>query len=189
MGDASAARPSRSGAGRSGSREPDEPSTLPKRTATKRVETSSRCPNASTIHSHSAFDSPITVVGLTALSVEMRTKRSAPNSTAISATVRVREHVVAHRLDGIRLHQRHVLVGRGVEDDGGTVAPRRPGASWLGSSRPRAPAARPGSLARPRAPARSRTAPARSDRRARGAPGRRARSGGTARPRSSRRRR
>ena len=77
-------------------------------------------PNASTIHSHSAFDCPITVFGLTALSVEMRTKRSAPNSTAISATVRVAERVVAHRLDGVRLDQRHVLVGRGVEDDGGT---------------------------------------------------------------------
>ena len=38
--------------------QPEEPSTLPKRTATKRVETSSRCPNASTIHSQSAFDCP-----------------------------------------------------------------------------------------------------------------------------------
>ena len=32
-----------------------------------------------------------------------------------------RERVVAHRLDGVRLDQRHVLVRRGVEDDGGTV--------------------------------------------------------------------
>ena len=36
--------------------EPEEPSTLPKRTATNRVATSSRWPHVSTIHSHSAFD-------------------------------------------------------------------------------------------------------------------------------------
>ena len=65
---------------------PDEPSTFPKRTATKRVDTSSRAPYASTIHSQSAFDWPITVFGLTALSVEMSTKRLAPDSTAASAT-------------------------------------------------------------------------------------------------------
>ena len=68
--------------------QPDEPSTLPKRTATKRVGTSSRCPYDSTIHSQSAFDWPITVFGLTALSVETSTNRSAPNSTATSATQR-----------------------------------------------------------------------------------------------------
>ena len=68
---------------------PEEPSTLPKRTATKRVATSARWPKLSTIHSQTAFDWPITVFGFTALSVETSTNRSAPNSTATSATVRV----------------------------------------------------------------------------------------------------
>ena len=69
--------------------EPDEPSTLPKRTATNRVETSPRCPHVSTIHSQSAFDWPMIVLGFAALSVETSTKRLAPNSTATSAIVRV----------------------------------------------------------------------------------------------------
>ncbi len=69
--------------------EPDEPSTFPKRTATKRVDTSPRCPHVSTIHSQSAFDWPMIVLGFAALSVETRTNRLAPNSTATSAIVRV----------------------------------------------------------------------------------------------------
>src|SRR6478736_2590919 len=68
---------------------PDELRTLPKRTATKRVATSRRCPNDSTIHSQRAFDCPITVFGLTALSVEMKTNRSTPNSAASSTRIRV----------------------------------------------------------------------------------------------------
>ena len=66
---------------------PDEFSTLPKRTATKRVGTSRRCPSDSMIHSHNAFDWPITVFGLTALSVEISTKRSTSKSAASSATI------------------------------------------------------------------------------------------------------
>ena len=65
---------------------PDEFSTLPKRTPTKRVDTSRRWPSDSTIHSQIAFDWPITVCGLTALSVEIRTNRSTSNSAASSAT-------------------------------------------------------------------------------------------------------
>ena len=72
-----------------GTTEPDEPSTLPNRTATNRVDTSARWPHVSTIHSASAFDWPITVRGFAALSVETRTKRLAPNSAATSATTRV----------------------------------------------------------------------------------------------------
>src|SRR5436190_1092916 len=68
---------------------PDEARTLPKRTPQKRVFVSSRCPHASTSHSQSAFDCPMTVFGFTALSVDTRTKRLASNSTATSATVRV----------------------------------------------------------------------------------------------------
>ena len=52
----------------------------------------------------------------------MSTNRSAPNSTATSAIDTRREHVVPHRLDRVRLHQRHVLVRGGVEDDLGPVA-------------------------------------------------------------------
>ena len=68
---------------------PEEPSTLPKRTAMKRVGMSCRWPKAWTIHSQSAFDWPITVFGFTALSVDTSTKLRASNSIATSAIVRV----------------------------------------------------------------------------------------------------
>ena len=72
-----------------GTTDPDEPRTLPKRTATNRVPTSARWPQVSTIHSARAFDWPITVFGFAALSVETSTNRLAPYSTATSATTRV----------------------------------------------------------------------------------------------------
>ena len=68
---------------------PEEPRTFPKRTPTKRVATSVRCPHASTIHSQTAFDWPIRFFGFAALSVETSTKRLASNSTATSARTRV----------------------------------------------------------------------------------------------------
>jgi hypothetical protein len=43
----------------------------------------------STIHSAIAFEAPMTVRGLTALSVEMSTKRSQPATAAVSAVTRV----------------------------------------------------------------------------------------------------
>jgi hypothetical protein len=64
---------------------PAEPSTLPKRTATKRVEMSLRWPKASMTHSQIALHWPYTARGFSALSVETSTKRRAPNSTATSA--------------------------------------------------------------------------------------------------------
>src|SRR6185295_4510159 len=67
--------------------EPDEPSTLPNRTATKRVFTSARAELDRDVRDH------------------LR-----------------RQRVVAHRLDRVRLHQRHVLVRRRVEDDARSVA-------------------------------------------------------------------
>ena len=69
--------------------EPDEPSTFPNRTATKRVATSSRRANDSTIHSPTAFDCPSTFFGFAALSVEMKTNRSTPYSTETSTILRV----------------------------------------------------------------------------------------------------
>ena len=56
-----------------GTTEPDEPSTLPKRTAQNAVP-GKRWSAASTAHSASALDAPITVAGSTALSVETSTK-------------------------------------------------------------------------------------------------------------------
>ena len=67
---------------------PEEPSTLPKRTEAKRVPRC-LCPAASTIHSAIAFEAPITVFGLTALSVEISTKRSTSEAAAVSAVIRV----------------------------------------------------------------------------------------------------
>ena len=102
---------------------PEEPRTLPKRTATKRVGDVAAVPERL---DDPLADAPSTgpsrSSGSTALSVETSTKRSASNSTATSATTRVASDVVAHGLDRVRLHQRHVLVRRGVEDDRGLVA-------------------------------------------------------------------
>ena len=99
------------------------------------------------------------------------------------------EHVVAHRLDRVRLHQRHVLVRGRVEDDLRAV-PLEDLAHLrlvldVADDRDRCRE----SSARPRARARSRTARAPRGRSARGARRRGGRSGGTARSRSSRRRR
>ena len=55
---------------------PAEPRTLPKRTATYSV--AERSLIICTIISHRRLDAPMTFVGLTALSVEMRIKRCVP---------------------------------------------------------------------------------------------------------------
>ena len=90
--------------------EPDEPSTLPKRTATKlRLDVVARSANDSTIHSQTAFDWPSRFFGFAALSVEISTKRSTPNSTATSAIDARREHVVRDRLQRVRLEHRTCL--------------------------------------------------------------------------------
>ena len=95
---------------------PEEASTLPKRTLAKRVP-GCLWPAASTIHSAIAFEAPITVFGLTALSVEIRTKRSTFGGGGGLGRDPGRDRVVADRLQRVGLHQRHVLVGGGVEDD------------------------------------------------------------------------
>ena len=110
--------------------------------------------------------------GSTALSVETSTKRFAPNSTATSATMRVAERVVAHRLERVRLHQRRRACTRprGRRRRAGSFSK-----TWrifvrvadVGEHRRR----RRGSRARRRARARSRRAPARRGRRARAACG------------------
>ena len=127
--------------------------------------------------------------GSTALSVEMSTNRSAPNSTATSATAACREHVVPHGLERVRLHQRHVLVRRGVEDDLGPVAledlPQLRAVAAVGEHRhARGELALVDELALDLEERRSRRS-----RRARAAPAGRARSGGRAPSRSTRRRR
>ena len=71
-----------------GTTDPDDPSTLPKRTTVKRVA-GKRCCAASTAHSASALEAPMTVAGLTALSVETSTKRLASEIPAAPATMRV----------------------------------------------------------------------------------------------------
>ena len=68
--------------------DPDEPSTLPKRTLTNRVP-GWRSSAESTAHSARAFEAPITVWGETALSVETRTNRSTLAAAAVSAVIRV----------------------------------------------------------------------------------------------------
>src|SRR5438046_1400448 len=71
-----------------GTTDPDEPSTLPKRTVVNTVFGKRRC-RPSTAHSAIAFDAPITVAGRTALSVDTSTKRLEPASAAAAATIRV----------------------------------------------------------------------------------------------------
>ena len=67
---------------------PLEPSTLPKRTAMKRVFGAPRARLLIAI-SAARLVAPITLVGLTALSVLMRTKRSTPASALASAARQV----------------------------------------------------------------------------------------------------
>src|SRR5919199_5232169 len=71
-----------------GTTEPDEPSTLPKRTAAYAVS-GQRAPAASIAHSASAFDAPMTVAGTTALSVETSTNVAVALSPATRAMIRV----------------------------------------------------------------------------------------------------
>jgi hypothetical protein len=73
-------------------------------------------------HSASRLVAPMTEAGLTALSVEIRTKRSAPTATAASAMELGAEEVVGHGVGGVVLHEGDMLVGGGVEDDMGAEA-------------------------------------------------------------------
>ena len=59
----------------------------------------------------------MTVAGETALSVETSTNALQPALARDLAHQARGERVVAHRLDRVLLHQVHVLVGGGVEDD------------------------------------------------------------------------
>src|SRR5690606_25816905 len=93
---------------------PSEPSTLPKRTVTKRVGLTAA--SACTYISARRLVAPITEVGLTALSVEIRTNWRAPKACAMSATIRVPRTLFFTASPGLPLHHRHVLVGGGVED-------------------------------------------------------------------------
>ena len=151
---------------------PDEPSTLPKRTPQNLVVVSSRWPQDSTIHSQSAFDWPITVFALTALSVETSTKRFAPNSTAMSATVRVTSALLRTASSGFASMSGTCLYAAAWKTTAGPVLledlahlRRVAGVGEHRGSRVEAPARR-------RARARSRRAPARRCRRARAASGR-----------------
>ena len=69
---------------KSGTTDPEEASTLPKRTIAKRVFEPRPCRACSTI-SAARLVAPITLVGFTALSVETSTKASTPASIAASA--------------------------------------------------------------------------------------------------------
>ena len=66
---------------------PFEPSTLPKRTAENTV-LDVRAYSCTTI-SPMRFVAPMTLVGFTALSVEMKMKRAAPNASAAFTTFKV----------------------------------------------------------------------------------------------------
>src|SRR5919198_3596610 len=71
-----------------GTTDPDDPRTLPKRTLAYCVW-GNWLLAASTPHSASALDAPMTVFGVTALSVETRTNRLTPGGPATWATTRV----------------------------------------------------------------------------------------------------
>ena len=73
---------------KSGTTDPEEPSTLPNRTMQKRVRVVCVCSDCSTTSARRLV-APITFVGLTALSVEIRTKVSTPTSSAASAAYQV----------------------------------------------------------------------------------------------------
>ncbi len=76
---------------------------------------------ASTAHSASAFDAPMTVAGRDGL-VGRDQDEALDARLAGDARHQPRgERVVAHRLDRVELHEPDVLVGGGVEDDGRAV--------------------------------------------------------------------
>ena len=110
-----------------GTTEPEEPSTLPNRTERERRVLGSAASAASTAHSASAFDAPITVAGSTALSVETSTNvlharrrpPRAPSRAWPSALLRTAS-------TGLRSIIADVLVGGGVEDDRRPVLGRAP---------------------------------------------------------------
>ena len=103
-----------------GTTEPEEPSTLPNRTVAYRVA-GCLAAAASTAHSASALEAPITVAGLTALSVETSTNVPTPVSPAIRATSRVASALLRIASTGFCSIIADVLVGGGVEDDRGAV--------------------------------------------------------------------
>ena len=168
---------------------PDEPSTLPKRTATKRVGTSVRAPYASTIHSQTRLRLAHHRLRVHRLVGRDEHEALDPELDGDLGDHLRRERVVAHRLERVRLHQRHVLVRGRVEDDRRRVALEDAAHARACCRRRRAPGRSARSRARRRARARSRTARSRPGRRGSGACSRCARSGGRARSRSSRRRR
>ena len=94
---------------------PRLPSTLPKRTTTNALPVA--CEAARTSVSAIRFEAPITLDGLTALSLEIST--SAPRIRRARGVDDVlgAEHVVRDRLLEVLFHQRHVLVGGRMEDD------------------------------------------------------------------------
>jgi hypothetical protein len=94
---------------------PRLPSTFPKRTETYPLFRRSAA--SWTTCSATRLVAPITLVGRTALSVEMSTKCCTSYASHRFTTFCVPEHVVQHRLGDVRLHQRHVLVGRRVKDE------------------------------------------------------------------------
>ena len=67
---------------------PEEPSTLPKRTATKRGVGACRCKTWQAISARRLL-APMTLVGFTALSVEIRTNSPTLLAAAARATVKV----------------------------------------------------------------------------------------------------
>ena len=99
-----------------GTTDPEEPRTLPKRTLTYFVA-GNRTSSAATAHSASAFDAPMTVAGATALSVETSTNARVPRLAGDPRDDAGGDRVVAHRLHRVGLHEAHVLVRGGVEDD------------------------------------------------------------------------
>ena len=81
-----------------GSTEPELPRTLPNRTAAKRVRAVE--PRASMTRSARAFEPPMTVFGSTALSVEMRQKRSTAKRSESSASTSVPRTLLATAWSG-----------------------------------------------------------------------------------------
>ena len=100
----------------SGTTDPDEPSTLPKRTIENIVRAPLRRAAAWKISSAARLEAPITLVGRTALSVEIRTQVSTSASSAARGDDQRAEDVVEQALLHVRFDDRHVLVGGGVID-------------------------------------------------------------------------
>ena len=77
------------------------------------------------------LEAPIALVGLIALSVEIRMQRSTPNSARHLHQQAGRKGIVFDGFAGLGFHQRHMFVRCGMENDMGLVFGKNTAQPWF----------------------------------------------------------